>query len=178
VLVVVTALAGSIWVVLTRPTSSHAATAQPVAPQVGFVAPDFRLESLEGSTIALSDLRGKVVVVNHWASWCPPCRAEMPVLSRIYAKYRDAGLVVLGVNATNQDDEASVRAFARSGQATFPIVLDREGQTGGAYNLRALPTTYIIDRAGVVSDIIPGAITSEAMLEARLRRLLTEAVRP
>jgi cytochrome c biogenesis protein CcmG, thiol:disulfide interchange protein DsbE len=177
-LLLATTLAGGAWVLLTRPGPSQAATAQPTAPQIGFMAPDFQLEGLDGSSIALSDLRGQVVVVNHWASWCPPCRAEMPALSRTYEKYRDAGLVVLGVNATNQDDETQVRAFAQSENVTFPIVLDRDGKAGVAYNLHSLPTTYIIDRAGVVSDIIPGAIASETMLDARLRRVLTEAGRP
>ena len=177
-LVLAVALAGAGWIVLTRPGEPVPATAQPAAPQVGFLAPDFRLDSLDGESIALSDLRGQVVVLNHWASWCPPCRAEMPALSRVYDRYKDAGLVVLGVNATNQDDESQVRAFAQSAGTTFPNVLDRQGEAGAAYNLQSLPTTYLIDRRGVVSDIIPGAIAGEAMLEARLRRLLTEEVRP
>src|SRR4030067_943063 len=98
--------------------------ASPASPRQGFAAPDFTLDLLGGGEVTLSDLRGKPVVVNLWASWCLPCRAEMPAIERVYRDYQDLGLVVLGVNTTNQDSEADAAAFVRQNGLTLPIPLD------------------------------------------------------
>src|SRR5512143_627691 len=125
----------------------------PPNPQVGFTAPGFALDSLAGQPIALSALRGKAVVLNLWASWCPPCRAEMPALNAVYQKFRDQGLVVLGVNTTYQDDEPNARQAIQDWALTFPIVFDRAGVASRErYRVQAMPTTFFIGRDGVIRD--------------------------
>lgn len=141
--------------------------------QVGFLAPEIVLTSLDGQAMSLSSLRGQVVLVNMWATWCGPCRSEMPAINRIYRSYRAAGLSVLAVNATSQDSEASARSFVQSQGLVFPVLLDRDGSASSAYHLRSLPTSYFVGRDGVIREIVVGSMT-EAMLEARIKRLLAE----
>lgn len=143
-----------------------------IAPQAGFSAPDLTLVALDGKYQSLSDLRGKVVLLNHWASWCAPCRAEMAALNNVYARYRESGLVVLGVNATSQDDEAAARAFVKQEGLTFPIVFDRDGSTGRTYRIHSLPTSYFIGRDGVIREVIIGGPMSEASVEVKIKPLL------
>ena len=133
-------------------------------------AADFRLTALDGQTVALRDLRGKVVLLNFWATWCPPCKAEMPDLN---ALYRDNGtkhnFVVIGVNV--EEDRSAVEAFARQLDIAFPLLLDASGQVSdGSYHIRSLPTTLIVDRDGNVGDTWMGQIARPAML-ARLERV-------
>jgi peroxiredoxin len=133
-------------------------------------AADFRLTALDGQTVALRDLRGKVVLLNFWATWCPPCKAEMPDLN---ALYRDNGtkhnFVVIGVNV--EEDRSAVEAFARQLDIAFPLLLDASGQVSdGSYHIRSLPTTLIVDRDGNVRDTWMGQIARPAML-ARLERV-------
>jgi peroxiredoxin len=139
--------------------------------QVGLIAPDFALPALDGQVVTLSSQRGNVVLINMWASWCVPCRTEMPAIAQVYARYRDSGFVVLGLNATYQDNEVNARSFVISQRLTFPILLDRSGQTSATYKLRSLPTSYILGRDGIIRHIVVGAMT-EAMLEARVKQLL------
>ncbi len=133
-------------------------------------AADFRLTAVDGQTVALHDLRGKVVLLNFWATWCPPCKAEMPDLN---ALYRDNGtkhnFVVVGVDV--EEDRSAVEAFARQLNIAFPLLLDTSGQvTDGSYHIRSLPTTLIVDREGNVRDTWMGQLTRPAML-ARLERV-------
>jgi thiol-disulfide isomerase/thioredoxin len=107
-------------------------------------APDFRLRSFEGRAIALSDFRGSVVVLNFWASWCTPCREEMPNLERVWKELRDRGVVVLGVDVL--DDEKDAAAFLRALKITYPNVFDPEQTRMRLYRVAALPTTILIDR--------------------------------
>ena len=159
---------GAGWIVLSRVENPIGGSSAPPNPQVGFTAPDFTLESLTGDPITLSDLRGKVVVLNLWASWCPPCRAEMPALNAVYQKFRDQGLVVLGVNTTFQDDETNARAAIRDWGLTFPIVFDRDGATSRQYRVQAMPTTFFIGRDGVIRDIVFGGPMSEALIASKI----------
>jgi peroxiredoxin len=146
----------------------------PPNPQTGFSAPDFTLESLAGDPITLTDLRGKVVVLNFWASWCTPCRAEMPALNAVYEKFRDQGLVVLGVNTTYQDDETAARAAIHDWALSFPIVLDRDSATSHRYRIQAMPTTFFIGRDGVIADIVFGGPMSEALIASKIEHLLSD----
>ena len=167
-------LLGGWWIAAARPANPIGGSTAPPNPQVGFSAPDFTLDSLAGEPITLSDLRGQVVVLNLWASWCPPCRAEMPAMNAAYQKFRDQGLVVLGVNTTFQDDEAAARKAVQEWGLNFPIALDRDGETSKAYRLQAMPTTFFIGRDGVIRDIVFGGPMSEALLVSKVDRLLTE----
>jgi cytochrome c biogenesis protein CcmG, thiol:disulfide interchange protein DsbE len=167
-------LLGAIWIGLSRVENPITGSAAPPNPQVGFSAPNFTLDSLSGDPITLNDLRGKVVVLNLWASWCPPCRAEMPAMNAVYEKFRDQGLVVLGVNTTFQDDETNARAAIGDWGLNFPIVFDRDGATSRTYRLQAMPTTFFIGRDGVIRDIVFGGPMSEALIASKIEKLMRE----
>ena len=144
------------------------------APRQGFAAPDFNLSTPQGETIYLSDLRGQPVLVNIWASWCGPCRAEMPAMQRVYDRYKDQGFVVLAVNATNQDNLQAALDFSQQLGLTFPILLDAEGKVSQAYQMRALPSSYFIDRQGIIQEVVIGGPMAEALLLVRVEQLLEE----
>jgi peroxiredoxin len=145
------------------------------SPREGFAAPDFNLEQLGGGEVRLSDLRGQVVLVNLWASWCPPCRAEMPALQAVYEENRARGLEVLAVNTTYQDREADAAAFVQEFALSFPILWDRSGAVSRQYQLQALPSTFIVDRQGVIRRVIIGGPMSEATIATSVESLLQEA---
>lgn len=146
--------------------------ATPTRPQVGYRAPDFTLDRLDGGDVTLSDLRGQVVVVNFWATWCPPCRAEMPDLQRAYEERKGEGLTILAVNTTFQDSELSAAQFVQDLALDLPILLDRSGEMSRSYELRAMPTTLFIDRQGIVREVILGGPMSEETIEENLDQLL------
>jgi thiol-disulfide isomerase/thioredoxin len=124
-------LAALVWIVASTDHTGSSTTSRFPAPQKGFLAPDFSLASPKGNKYTLSELRGEAVVMNLWATWCPPCRAEMPVLEECYGRYQRGGLVVLGVNATSQDYPV-----------TFPILLDETGEMARNYEMQSLPSTF------------------------------------
>lgn len=142
------------------------------SPREGLAAPDFQLELLGAGRVQLSGLRGQIVIVNLWASWCPPCRAEMPALERVYEANRERGLEILVVNTTFQDSEAGAAEFVREFGLTFPIALDRTGEVSRTYLLRALPTTFFIDREGIIRKVILGGPMSETTLQTAVEELL------
>lgn len=166
-------LAGLVWIVLSAAPADAPAERLP-APRAGFPAPPFSLPALSGGTLALADLRGQVVVLNLWASWCPPCRAEMPALQRAYADYRERGVIVLAVNATDQDSLEDAAAFVRQNGLTFPVLLDERGEVSRLYLLRSLPTTFFIGRDGLIREVVVGGPMSEALLRTRIETLLEE----
>lgn len=132
-------------------------------------APDFTLEDLEGKKLSLAELRGKVVLLNFWATWCPPCKAEMSDLDALHREHAVAhDFVVVGVNV--EEDAATIEAFVAKNRLSFPIVLDADGRvTAQLFGVRPLPTTFIIDREGFIRDAWNGQIAPEAMV-ARLER--------
>lgn len=144
-------------------------------PQKPLAAIDFELPDLNGNKVKLSSLKGKVVFLNFWATWCGPCRSEMPSMQRMYEKLRDEGLEILAVDL--QEEKGLVGKFARELSLTFPILLDSSGAVGGQYNARAIPTTYLFDRKGFVVARAVGAREwdSSEMLET-LRRVLREGL--
>jgi len=163
------------WIVLSRvPSSAGSATSAPPSPRQGFAAPDFTLETLDGSQLTLSGLRGNPVMLNLWASWCLPCRVEMPAIERVVERHRDDGLVVVGLNVTAQDSEPAARQFAKEFGLSFPIVLDRDGAVSARYELMGLPSTYFIDRQGIIREVIIGGPMSEAVMLSHIQDLLQE----
>lgn len=119
----------------------------PTAPEVNAYAPDFSLPSLNDENIYLSDYEGKVVLINFWAVWCPPCRQEMPSIQQAYAQY-GSDLVVLSVNSG--DSKLDAEAFKEEYGLTFEIVLDSEYKVQDLYRVRGLPTTFVVDRQGII----------------------------
>ena len=168
------AIAGGLWIWASAVPAEATTGGLIPSPRVGFLAPDFSLESLSGDQISLSDLRGKVIVLNLWASWCPPCRAEMPALQRVYQANQDRGLVVLAVNMTAQDSIAAVEDFVQEFNLTFPILLDISGEVGKAYLMRALPTTFFINQDGVIQRVIVGGPMSGVTLQSTIEQLLED----
>ena len=114
-------------------------------------APDFTLKSLEGSNLRLEEYRGQVVLINFWASWCGPCRQEMPLLDRLHHRYEDTGFAVLGVNV--EGEAAPAQEIVDKTNVTFPILIDDSQKVSELYNLQAMPSTVVIDRDGVVRYI-------------------------
>jgi cytochrome c biogenesis protein CcmG/thiol:disulfide interchange protein DsbE len=146
------------------------------APQKGFLAPDFTLETMSGEPVTLSDLRGQVVIVNLWASWCGPCRLEMPAFKGIYNEYKEQGLVILAVNSTSQDVPSAVEKFAAEFQLPFIILMDTDGVAARLYQLSALPTTFFIGRDGVISRVVVGGPLAESTLRTEIESLLAEEI--
>lgn len=117
-------------------------------------APDFTLKSLDNKNLRLSEYRGQVVMLNFWASWCAPCRQEMPLLDELYQRYGKAGFTILGVNV--EDNPGAAQKTLREIPVTFPILLDNNGQVSKLYDVSAMPTTYLIDRDGNVRHLHKG----------------------
>ncbi len=142
------------------PTATAGPTATPtVAPpelDLGAPAPDFQVTRFNGDTLRLSDLRGQVVVLNFWASWCPPCRREMPAFEDAWLASRDDGVVFVGL--ASNDLESDARAFAQHVGVTYPLGLDLDGAVADAYLVRVMPTTYFIDRDGLLQRKLSGFV--------------------
>ena len=169
-------LAGATWIWLSRAPASEVTQGRIPAPQAGFLAPDFSLATTTGETIKLSELRGTPVLVNVWASWCPPCRAEMPAMERVYRDFRSQGFQILAVNATNQDDPAQAEAFAQEQGLSFPILLDMDGDVSRLYRVSSLPTSFFVDARGMIREVVIGGPMAEALLRIRIQQLLGQTI--
>ncbi len=130
--------------------------AQRGAVKSGDAAPNFQLRDMNGQLVALSDLRGKVVLLNFWATWCGPCRIEMPAMEQLYHTYPRSDFEILAVS-TDAQGVAVTRPFQQENHLTFPILHDADFRVGLAYGARALPMTFMVDRQGVVRQQIFGA---------------------
>lgn len=119
------------------------------------VATDFTLMNMQGEPVTLSQYHGKVVILNFWATWCPPCREEMPSMERLYQKYKEYGLVMLAVN-TEKNGKKAVSQFLQKTPYSFPILLDSDSVVQNAYGVFRFPESFIIDRNGVVVKKIVG----------------------
>lgn len=140
---------------------------------------DFELKDQYGKTHKLSDYKGKVVFLNFWATWCPPCKMEMPDIQKIYEKYEKQGeeseVVILSVAAPNTQDEKDIdgiKAFLEENGYTYPVLMDDGGYTFGAYRISSLPTTFMIDKEGNVFGYVQGGLTQEAM-ESIIKQTIT-----
>jgi cytochrome c biogenesis protein CcmG/thiol:disulfide interchange protein DsbE len=144
------------------------------APMEGFLAPDFQLTTLDGEAMMLSELRGKAVLVNFWASWCPPCRLEMPAMQQVYTDLNSDDFVILAVNSTQQDRLTDVEDFVAKRNLTFPILLDHDGQVSTLYQVRSLPTSFFVDPDGIIQEVVIGGPMAEALLRTRAENLSRE----
>ena len=119
------------------------------------MAPDFTLTNIRGEEVSLSQYRGKVVILNFWATWCPPCREEMPSMEALHQKYKDKGLVMLAVNV-DENGAAAVKKFLQKTPYSFPILIDTKNVAQKSYGVFRFPESFIIDRNGVVVEKIIG----------------------
>lgn len=142
------------------------------AAKEGFAAPGFELTDIDGNLVRLDQYRGKVVLVNLWASWCQPCRAEMPAMESVYRNLKDDGFVILAVNITTQDDKNQAILFARELGLSFPLLLDEEGEVERAYALQGLPTSFFIDQNGIIRSLIIGGPMPESLIYSKVTELL------
>jgi peroxiredoxin len=143
------------------------------AASIGTAAPDFTLRTLAGSNMRLQEQRGQVVLVNFWATWCGPCRKEMPHLNRIADKYRSSGLVMLGVNI--DDDVRNAAEVATKLGVKFPVLLDTDKKVSRLYDLNSMPSTLVIDRSGRVRFLHRGYQDGyETQYDKQIRDLLKE----
>jgi len=138
-------------------------------PEVGRAAPELRLPLAGGGEVDLAEYRGKVVLLNFWATWCVPCRAEMPAIEQAYQQHRERGFEVLAVNIQERDED--VLEFLREVGVSFPSAIDHVGDSLRRYRAIALPTTILIDREGVIRDIRVGPLT-ESILQEGLAKVL------
>ncbi len=176
IVMLISLLAGIVWTVFSRvPSAIGAPLSSSPSPREGFLAPDFTLDALRGEKVTLSHLRGKIVVVNFWATWCLPCRKETPALEEAYEQYKDSGMVILGVNLTDQDSVSDVESFVQEFKLTYPILLDRDGSVSNLYQIEGLPTTFFINREGIIRTVVVGGPMSETFIRSKIETLLKEA---
>ena len=121
------------------------------------IAPDFTLTDMEGKSVSLSDFRGKVVLLNFWATWCPPCRAEMPSMERLYSEMRDKDFVLLAVNV-EENGQNAVSSFVEDIPVSFPILFDSAQKISSIYRVSGIPQTYIIDKEGQIIQQVTGGV--------------------
>ena len=137
-------------------------------PLVGSPAPEIVLKDLQGREVKLSDLRGKVVLLNFWATWCKPCKEEMPAMQASYEKLRDQGFVVLAVNEL--EDAEKVAEHIRTHGHTFLVVMDHDNQVANRYGVVGLPASFLIDQQGIVREHIFGNLLTEERITELVRR--------
>lgn len=142
-------------------------------PAVGMQAEDFLLVDLEGRTQSLSQYRGKVVLVNFWATWCKPCTTEMPAMQASFDKLRDKGFVVLAINEL--EDDVKVREHIKQYGHTFPVLMDRDNKVANQFGVFGLPVSVFVDEKGVVQEYIKGGLLTEQKIQEIVVRLQTQA---
>ncbi|GLV61619.1 thiol:disulfide interchange protein tlpA [Bacillus mycoides] len=162
-------------VVQEKPAKSEAAMKEMIARngiEIGKSAPDFELTKLDGAKVKLSDLKGKKVILNFWATWCGPCQQEMPDMEAFYKEHKE-NVEILAINYTPSEKgggEEKVRNFAKEKGITFPILLDKNIDVTTAYKVITIPTSYFIDTKGVIQDKFIGPMTQKEM-EKRIAKL-------
>lgn len=130
-------------------------------------APDFTLTNLEGKSVSLSDFRGKPLLLNFWATSCPPCRYEMPFLQEIYEKWSDKGVTIVTIDIG--EEQSQVSEFMKTSKLTLPVLLDVKGSIAAKYSIQYIPTTYFIDKDGIIKEKVIGAFTGKEAIETKLQ---------
>ncbi len=161
-------LVAFLWHLLTTPQTTITGNAQ--IPLVGHPAPDFTLTTWDGKQVHLAALKGQPVVLNFWASWCDPCKAELPLLEHAWQSYHAEGVVFIGVNY--QDQAQAAQQFLQKYHVTYPTGPDTSGTMSAQYGVNNIPTTIFIDRAGIVQRGILGQIKNQQQLDADMQQLL------
>ena len=131
------------------------------SPLVGRTAPNFTLPQLDGPPVTLARLRGQIVVINFWASWCTECQVEQAALDQTWQQFRDSGVVVIGVDF--EDSTGAARGYVRTDDVTYPVVEDTDSSTALAYGLRGVPETFIVNRSGRIVNRIIGPVDATAL---------------
>ena len=139
-----------------------------VAPEVGALAPDFALPALNGETVSLEGLKGKPVVLNFWATWCGPCRVEIPYLQEAFTE-KGEGISFVAINLREKEDK--VKRFAYSMGMSFTIAMDLSGKVGAVYNIRGIPTTFFIDEERVIRHVKVGTFLNKGELMSLIEKL-------
>src|SRR2546428_6152468 len=138
------------------------------SPLLGSPAPEIALKDLQGQEVKLSDLHGKIVLLNFWATWCKPCKEEMPAMQASYDKLRDQGFVVLAVNEL--EDAEKVAEHVRTHGHTFLVVMDHDNRVANRYGVVGLPASFLIDRQGIVREHVFGSLLTEERISELVRR--------
>ncbi|MFH0796078.1 MAG: TlpA disulfide reductase family protein [Candidatus Omnitrophota bacterium] len=128
-------------------------------------APDFTATLLDGKTLSLNSLKGKIVILNFWATWCRPCRNEIPEFIKFYQAHARQGVEILGISV--DEDESSLRQFVQTSKIRYPITQDKSGQISSLYGgIRSIPTTFVIDRKGVIRNKFVGSLKEDQLIQA------------
>ncbi len=154
-------VAGAVWIWYSQPPLAALDRSRP-QPATGFLAPDFTLPTLQGDEFTLSAMRGKPVVLNFWATWCEPCKRELPSLQRAADHYGDQ-VIIVGVDQGESVEQ--VTGFVEQFGLTYTIPLDNEFAASGRYNIRGMPTTFFIDAGGTIRSVYVGEMTSMTLAE-------------
>lgn len=160
-----------VWIVSARLSSPL----MPAAAETNRPAPAFQLPTIDGKMLHLNDLRGKIVVVNFWGTWCVPCKEETPALERAYEQLKDTGVEFVGINLRNQEElgeagDTAVKTFVSSFGVTYPIVYDVDGEVSRAYQISPIPVSYFLDTQGNIRYVYVGTLTTDDVVEL-VRRL-------
>jgi len=158
---------------LALPLAACAPRDRPAPPAVGKPAPDYGAVTVDGDSVSLAAQRGKVVLLNIWATWCHPCRDELPVLQRLYEQNAARGLEIVGVSVDARGEGEKVRAFARQFGLTYPIWLDPDERASALFLAPGVPATYLVDRTGVLRWRHVGPVREG---DPALRRALEQAL--
>ena len=141
---------GAVWIWFSALPPGETTSGTISAPQEGFQAPNFELSTLDGEQVLLSDMRGQAILLNFWATWCPPCRSEMPAMQQVYRDFEQDGFVVLAVNNLQQDNRDRVETFVLEENLTFPVLLDKSGSVSTRSQVNSMPTSFFIDPEGII----------------------------
>ncbi len=152
---------------LGRITGCEAGSAADI--ELGGPAPDFWFETAQGQATSLSELEGKIVLINFWATWCNPCKTEMPYIQQIYDEWPEEELVMLAINVGDSSDD--VASFMQSNSLSFPVLLDSQGEAATRYGIPGFPTTLFIDKKGLLQNARVGAFSSKEEIESILSQL-------
>lgn len=152
-------------------TQNSGASDLPPAPIAGHPVPDFTLQNVDGETVSLSDFHGQPVIINFWATWCGPCRVEMPEFQEAFTEHQQDGLIILGVNLTERDSVEAVPGFLDEFGLTFPVVLDADGDVAEAYNVFGQPASVFVNKDGTVHELFYGPV-NKTFIDERVEQLL------